>query len=140
MQQGVDKKTVYARSRILIIEDEKHTRHIIHGMLTQLGFERIDQAENGEDGFSELLRTRPTVVLCDIHMEPTGGIEFLTKLRALANPSLKVTPVIFLTADIHEETVLQAKKIGADGYIVKPVAPILLQQRLDVVLKKLGAL
>lgn len=135
-----NKRAVYAKSRVLVIEDEKHTRLIICGMLRQFGFDRVDEAENGEDGFSELLRTRPTLVLCDIHMEPMGGLDFLAKLRNLANPSLKQTPVIFLTADINQETVLAAKKTGADGYVAKPVAPVLLQQRVDGVLRKIGAL
>ncbi|WP_298724429.1 response regulator [uncultured Ferrovibrio sp.] len=135
-----DKKLVYEKVRILVIEDERHTRQIVCGMLRQLGFEKVDEAADGEAGFNELLRTRPSVVLCDIHMEPMGGLDFLAKLRALANPSIAETPVIFLTADHHQETVLEAKKTGADAYLAKPVSPAMLQQRLDVILRKLGFL
>lgn len=135
-----DKKPIYEKTRILVIEDERHTRQIVCAMLRQLGFERVDEATNGEDGFNELLRTRPAIVLCDIHMEPMGGLDFLAKLRALANPSIAETPVIFLTADHQQETVLSAKKTGADAYLAKPVSPAMLQQRLDIILRKLGAL
>lgn len=136
----IDKKSVYAKTRILLVEDEKHTRQVIAGMLRTLGFEKIDEACDGEQGFNEVLRTRPAVVLCDIHMAPVGGLDFLSKMRALANRSIADTPVIFLTADHQEETVLTAKKVGADGYLAKPVSPAMLQQRLDGVLRKQGAI
>ncbi|MBP7064798.1 response regulator [Ferrovibrio sp.] len=129
-------ESLLAKIRILVIEDEDFTRQMICGLLRQLGFRLINEAADGEAGFKELVRTKPLLVLCDVHMQPLDGLGFLAKLRGLSNAVLADTPVIFLTADKQQETVLTAKKLQADGYIVKPVSLQILKQRLDVLMQK----
>ncbi len=125
-----------AKIRILVIEDEDFTRQMICGLLRQLGFRLIMEASDGESGFRELVRTKPLLVLCDVHMQPLDGLGFLAKLRGLSNPALAEMPVIFLTADKQQETVLTAKRLQVDGYIVKPVSIQILKQRLDALMQK----
>jgi len=125
----------YEPIRILVLEDEVHIRQIICRLLRQIGFRLITEAGNGADGFKELLRVRPHVILCDIHMEPIDGITFLRKLRALGHPELSRTPVIFLTADTNRDTVVAAKDLRVDGYLAKPVSQKSLRDRIDHVLK-----
>lgn len=129
-------ESLLAKIRILVIEDEDFTRQMICGLLRQLGFRLINEAADGEAGFKELVRTKPLLVLCDVHMQPLDGLGFLAKLRGLSNAVLADTPVIFLTADKQQETVLTAKKLQADGYIVKPVSLQILKQRLDLLMQK----
>lgn len=129
-------ESLLAKIRILVIEDEDFTRQMICGLLRQLGFRLINEAADGEAGFKELVRTKPLLVLCDVHMQPLDGLGFLAKLRGLSNAALAETPVIFLTADKQQETVLTAKKLQADGYIVKPVSLQILKQRLDALMQK----
>ena len=131
----MDDKDRYAKIRILVIEDEGYTRRMIVGLLRQIGFGHIDEAEEGGQGFKEVVRTRPQAVLCDVHMQPVDGLAFLSKLRGFANEVIAATPVIFLTDDKQQETVLSAKDLKVDGYLVKPVAMALLKQRLDALLK-----
>ncbi len=130
-----DDKDKYEKLRILVIEDESYTRLMIVGLLRQIGFNLIGEAKDGEDGFRETVRTRPLVVLCDVHMAPLDGLGYLSKLRGFSNAALAATPVIFLTADKQQETVLSAKQLKVDGYLVKPVSLQVLKQRLDALLK-----
>lgn len=131
-------KEVYESIRVLVLEDEGHIRQIITSLLRQLGFRHIHEASDGGEGFKELVRVRPEVVLCDIHMKPVDGLEFLSKLRRLGNPVIAETPVLFLTADMQQQTVLTAKKLNVDGYLVKPVSHASLKQRLDTVFQRRG--
>jgi two-component system chemotaxis response regulator CheY len=124
----------YENIRILVLEDEAHIRQIICRLLRQIGFRMIHDVANGADGFKELLRVSPQVILCDIHMEPIDGLSFLRKLRSLGKPEFTRIPVIFLTADAERNTVVEAKDLRVDGYLVKPVSPKQLKQRLDAVL------
>lgn len=126
----------FADLTAMIIEDEAHTRELIRQMLRQLGVRNIYMAGDGTLGLREVVRVRPGVVLCDIHMQPTDGFAFLSALRALAVPGLKETPVVFLTADAQEQSVLSAKRLDANGYLVKPVSLAQLKARLAAVLKK----
>jgi two-component system chemotaxis response regulator CheY len=124
----------YENLRILVLEDETHIRQIICRLLRQIGFRLIDEAENGVDGFRELLRVKPQIILCDIHMEPMDGMTFLSKLRGLNHPQLSNTPVIFLTADTNRETVVNAKNLRVDGYLAKPVSMKALKERINAAL------
>lgn len=124
----------YEQVRVLVLEDEWHIRQIICRLLRQIGFNLIHDVANGADGFKELLRVKPQVILCDIHMEPIDGLTFLRKLRGLGQPDFTRVPVIFLTADAQRDTVVEAKDLRVDGYLVKPVSQTQLKQRLDAVL------
>lgn len=124
----------YEQVRVLVLEDEDHIRRIICRLLRQIGFRLIHDVANGADGFKELLRVKPQVILCDIHMEPIDGLTFLCKLRGLGKPEFTRIPVIFLTADAQRDTVVEAKDLRVDGYLVKPVSPKQLKERIDAVL------
>ena len=135
-----DNRSVYEKVRVLIIEDESFTRQMIKGLLHQLGFRLIDEAADGEAGFKEVLRVKPLIILCDIHMAPLDGLGFLAKLRGLSIPGLRDTTVIFLTADKQTNTVMSAKSLRVDGYLVKPVSLANLKARLDQQLQRIGLL
>jgi two-component system, chemotaxis family, chemotaxis protein CheY len=120
---------------VLVVEDEAHTRRIIKAMLRNIGIQMIAEAENGRDGLIEAQSVRPHVVLCDVHMQPIDGREFLKTLRELPDEKLRETPVIFLTADAKRDTVIFAKDHLVNGYIVKPTSPGTLKSRIEAVLK-----
>jgi two-component system chemotaxis response regulator CheY len=123
----------YEKIRLLIVEDEANTRMVIKAVLRQLGIRNVFEAANGRDGLVEVVRERPHLVLCDVHMEPVDGLEFLKTLRAMKIEAVKNTPVIFLTADSQQGTVLFAKQNAANGYLVKPPSVTSVKARIDQV-------
>lgn len=129
----------YENLRALVLEDEAYIRQIILRLLRQIGFRLINEAANGADGFREILRVRPDVILCDIHMEPVDGIAFLRRLRTLDFEPLATVPVIFLTSDKQHDTVMAAKELRVDGYLAKPVSVKTLKERIDHVLLQRAA-
>jgi len=134
-----DKKTGYEHVKVLIVEDEVHTRAMIRSMLRQIGIHQAMEAADGKAGLTEIARTRPTLVLCDVHMQPVDGRQFLKLVRATKVDWVKNIPVIFLTADAKPETVKLAKELQVDGYLVKPVNVGDLKARIDAVLKNIDS-
>lgn len=126
----------YAGVTVLVVEDEGNTRLLIKRLLLQIGIISVVEAADGKAGLDEAMRTRPTIILCDVHMEPVDGRAFLKMLRALKVRDLATTPVIFLTADANTDTVLFAKEHQVNGYLVKPVSLTALKTRIDAVLKR----
>lgn len=120
--------------RIVVIEDESFTRNIIVRGLRQLGVTKIHEATDGGEGLKVVATVRPNVVLCDIHMEPVDGLAFLENLRKLPIAAIAATPVVFLTADSEQRTVLAARQLQVNGYLVKPVSVAQLQKRIEGVL------
>jgi two-component system chemotaxis response regulator CheY len=98
-----------------------------------MGMETVDGAESGEEAIKKLTQVRYDLVITDLHM---GGISGLGLLKAIRqHPVLRGTPVIMATSETSSDTVRQAKTAGVDAFILKPVEPNALQQRVKTVLK-----
>jgi len=128
---------LYKGVTVLIVEDEPTTRDSVRGQLRQMGIRTITEASDGKAGLAELARTRPTLILCDVHMKPVDGRQFLKMVRTTKVDWVKNIPIIFLTADANPETVTFAKEFQVNGYLVKPISLKELKGRIDAVLKSL---
>ena len=125
----------YRDVTVLVVEDEPTTRAGIRSQLRQIGIRTIVEAADGKAGLAEIARTRPTLVLCDVHMQPVDGRQFLKMVRTVKVEWVKNIPIVFLTADAKPETVAFAKEFQVNGYLVKPVMLGDLKARIDAILK-----
>ncbi len=125
----------YEKVSVLVIEDMTSVRKLIRNMLVQLGIRAVFEAAEGKQGMDMTLQACPTIVLCDVHMAPVDGLQYLKLLRGHSTRSIAVTPVIMLTSDSSRSTVVMAKEHRANGYLVKPVSLGDLKARIDAVLK-----
>ena len=124
----------YEGITVLVIDDMQSMRMLIKRLLLQIGITQVVDAADGKTGLDEALRTTPTIILCDVHMEPVDGLQFLKTLRGLKQRQIALTPVIFLTSDSKTDTVVFAKEHHVNGYLVKPVSLTQLKSRIDAVL------
>ncbi|MBP2294217.1 MULTISPECIES: response regulator [Azospirillum] len=128
----MDKKAVdYDQYRILVIEDQPFVRRTIMQILTQIGFRTIAEADNGETGMQECIRSNPDIIVCDIDMKPVSGLQFLANLRASGEVGNNRTPVVFLTNHTESEIVKKAMALGVNGFVVKPPSFGALKERVD---------
>lgn len=132
-------KSTYANLKVMVIEDDGGTRRLIRRMLQQIGVETVIECADGLQGVQEVLRTKPDVVFCDIHMSPVNGNEFLRMLRDAKIGWVKRLPIVFLTSDSQHESVIAAMENQVDGYLVKPVSMAVLKARVDSVIAKMRA-
>lgn len=106
------------RPRVLCIEDDAATVELLVEVLEDEGFEPI-VAYDGIEGvrkFSE----RPNIVLCDVDMPHMSGFGVLRELRKSAG-QLRNVPFLFITAYGSRESHLQARRLGCDDFITKPL-------------------
>jgi two-component system chemotaxis response regulator CheY len=128
----MEQKTVdYEQFTILVIEDQPFVRRTIIQILTQIGFRRIAEADNGESGMQECVRTNPDIIVCDIDMKPVSGLQFLETLRGSYDVRNNRTPVVFLTNHTESEIVKKAMSLGVNGFVVKPPSVGALKERVD---------
>ena len=125
----------YKGVTVMVVEDEQVTRAAIRTRLRQIGISSVVEAGDGKAGLNEIARTRPTLVLCDVHMKPVDGRQFLKMVRTVKVEWVKNIPIVFLTADAKPETVAFAKEYHVNGYLVKPVLLSDLKARIDQILK-----
>lgn len=105
---------------ILIVDDFKTMRRIVSGLLTQIGFKNLDEAEDGSSALIKINANQYKLIISDWNMEPMSGFELLQKVRSSDNPAIKTMPFIMVTAESKPENIIKAKQAGVNNYIVKP--------------------
>ncbi len=118
---------------ILLIEDEKPIREMVQFVLGQVGFEIIE-AQNAQQAYQVLRVRTPDLILLDLMLPGTNGLEITKKLKSQADT--KYIPIIMLTARAEEDNKVTALSIGVDDYVVKPFSPRELIARINAVLRR----
>jgi DNA-binding response OmpR family regulator len=114
---------------VLIVEDEAIMREALSDWLRDEGYE-VETAEEGERALEKLAQQDFGVAVLDLRLPGRDGIEVLRQARE-QNPDLKG---IIITAYPSVETAVEAMKIGAVDYVVKPFAPDALEKSIQEVL------
>ena len=115
--------------KILVVDDFQTMRRIIRNYLRQLGFNNVEEAEDGDVALEKLNETQIDFVITDWNMPKMTGIDLLKKIRAENN--FKNIPVLIITAEAEKENVVQAAQAGVNDYIVKPFTPEVLQSKIE---------
>lgn len=106
--------------RILIVDDSETIRNTVSATLEGAGF-NVAQAVDGFDGLAQMAASECSLVILDVNMPRLGGLEMLEKVQA--DPKLSAIPVVMLTTEAHFTLIERAKKLGAKGWMIKPVKP-----------------
>lgn len=124
----------YSRLKALVIDDQVFVRRIVVGLLRQMGFREVEEADDGAGGLKINNAFRPDLILCDIEMEPVDGLTFLQVLRTSRDVPNGHVPVIFLTNHTESDIVKRARSLGANSFVVKPPSMAALMERINFVL------
>lgn len=115
--------------KTLIIDDEANARSAIKNMLLQLGLpvNIIGEAGNASEGLEKIKLLQPELLFLDIQMPGKSGIELMQEMNS------DNIQVIFVTA--HQGFAIQALKLSAIDYILKPVDPVDLKDAVEKAVK-----
>ena len=121
--------------KILVVDDYSTMRRIVRNCLKQLGFENVDEAEDGEAALGKL-QSDPEFkfVISDWNMPNMMGIDLLKAVRG--NQQLKSLPFLMVTAEAQKDKMLDAAKAGVSSYIIKPFTADVLQAKMEAIFAK----
>ena len=100
---------------LLVIDDDDEARQHVTGYLENSGFDVL-QASRAEQGLQLFEQHRPELVLCDLHIEDMCGFELIRQITEKAPD----TPVIVVSAAGIMDDVVEALRVGASDYLIKP--------------------
>jgi two-component system response regulator RegX3 len=118
------------RPLVLVIDDEESYRQALSSGLTREGF-AVESAGDGHEGLRLFHRIHPDLVLLDVMLPDTSGIELCQQMRAL-----KPVPIIMVTARDSEVDVVLGLELGASDYVAKPFRLRELVARMRAVLRR----
>jgi two-component system KDP operon response regulator KdpE len=116
--------------RILVVDDDPQIRRVMRTTLTGEGYE-VDDARSGEEALEKLRAGRYDLMLLDINMPETGGLETCRQVRANSEMA-----IIMLTVRNTEQDKVQALDAGADDFITKPFSTPELLARIRAALRR----
>ena len=115
--------------RILVVDDNEINRQIMASQLQSLGYQ-VDAAADGRQALQKFNNGQYSAVLTDIDMPDMNGYELVANIRSTEKETAGRIPVFAITASDFDLTEDRAKSLGFDGYMLKPLDPDVLQQRL----------
>lgn len=118
-------------SRILVVDDDNAHRGMLKTMLRSWGF-TVEEASDGDEAVAQVREQSFDVVLTDVRMARMDGINALKAMLAY-NPAL---PVVLMTAYSSVETAVDALRLGAYDYLVKPLDFDLLKETLEQAIER----
>lgn len=101
---------------VLYVEDEELVRQEVARFLRRR-FARVDEAANGEDGFSLFMNNSYDIIITDIKMPVMDGLTMAQKIRQEHDGM----PIVIVTAFTDTDYFLKAIELGVDGYVKKPI-------------------
>ena len=123
-------------TKILIAEDERDIRELVHFSLQFGGF-TVVQAANGAEAVEQAQKELPDLILMDVRMPKMTGYEACRQMKSM--PALRDIPVVFLSAKGQETEIQTGLEAGAEEYILKPFAPDELVKQVQAVLDRVAA-
>ncbi|GAB4248071.1 MULTISPECIES: response regulator [Deferrisoma] len=114
-------------SRVLVVDDAVFMRRTLRDILEAAGHQVVAEAGDGVEALERYEEHRPDVVTLDLVMPRMGGLEALRELRR-RHPEARV---IVCSSVSDEASILEAIRLGARDYVIKPVAPEKLREAVD---------
>ena len=120
--------------RILLVDDEPDVIEIIKYNLEQEGY-NVKTASNGKEALKKARKKTPHLIIMDVMMPETDGIEACEQLRK--DPIFNDTIIMFLTARGEDYSYVAAFDAGADDYVTKPIKPKIIVSKVKALLRRL---
>ncbi len=117
--------------KILIADDKFEVVELIEAILKGEGY-RLITASDGKEALEKIGKEKPDLVLLDIVMPKMNGFEVLTEVKK--DPKTKEIPIIMLTAKGQKLDKDKGRRLGAEGYVIKPFSPSHLLRKIEEVL------
>lgn len=131
----INRKTLALKRtyKVLVVDDDRDILELLRYNLKKEAYD-VRCAENGEEAIETAKKFLPDLIILDVMMPRTDGVETCRRLREI--PKLRQAYIIFLTARSEEYSEVAAFGVGADDYIHKPIKPRALMSRIAAVFRR----
>lgn len=120
--------------RFLVVDDSITMRRITVHALNRMGYTDVSEAGTGQEGLDLLSSTPVDLIITDCAMPGMNGVDFVRQVRNSDRTSQ--IPVLMVSASASQEEIVDARKAGVNGYLVKPFTSERLREKVASVLAR----
>ena len=107
--------------KILLVDDNHHMRVLLTEILRAIGVKHVYEANDGAEAL-QVMRSNPIdIIMSDLAMQPLDGIDFVRLLRNSPDSPNPMAPVIMITGHSTHRRVQEARDVGVNEFLSKPV-------------------
>ena len=120
--------------KVLVVDDDHYMRKVVRTMLAAIGVRTVFEASDGVAGLESLRQNCPDLVIVDWEMPMIDGSQFVRMVRSPGEFPVPDVPIIMLSGHGDRWRVVEAARIGAHEYLLKPVSTKALHDRIIAIL------
>jgi two-component system, chemotaxis family, chemotaxis protein CheY len=120
LSKSVEK--LVSTTEILIVDDNQYMRKVVRNLLVNLGVKSIHEAGDGIAGLEAIRTYTPDIVVLDWEMPLLNGAELVRIVRSPGVFSVPDVPIIMLTGHVERWRVLEARRLGVNEFLKKPIS------------------
>jgi CheY-like chemotaxis protein len=121
--------------KILLVDDNQHMRMLLTEILRALGVRHVFEALDGAEALQLLRETQIDIVMTDLTMGPLDGIDFVNLLRNSPDSPAPFAPVIMITGHSTQRRVAEARDVGVNEFLAKPVTARGVIHRINLIVE-----
>src|SRR3954447_24127978 len=123
-----------AALRILVVDDDQHMRKVVRTILAAIGVKTVYEATDGATGLVAVRKNNPDLVIVDWEMPNIDGAQFIRMVRSPGTFPMPDVPIIMLSGHSDRWRIVEAARIGAHEYLLKPVSIQALLNRIIAII------
>ena len=121
--------------KVLIVEDNLHFRTLIRTILQALGVESVEEARDGVEAFEVLSSYDADLAIIDWKMDGLNGLECARRIRNDEDSPNRFLPIIMVTGYTEDSLARDARDVGVNDFLGKPISAKSLMSRISTVLE-----
>ena len=125
-----------AALKVLVVDDDHHMRKVVRILLTAIGVKAVFEACDGATGLEAVRTINPNLVIVDWEMPKMDGAQFVRTVRSPGTFPVPDVPIIMLSGHGDRWRVIEAARIGAHEYLLKPISIRALHDRIVAIIGK----
>jgi DNA-binding response OmpR family regulator len=120
--------------KVLVVDDDQYMRKVVRTMLAAIGVRTVHEACDGIAGLDAIRHFGPDIVIVDWEMPMIDGAQFIRMVRSPGDFPMPDVPIIILTGHGDRWRVVEAARVGAHEFLLKPVSTKALRDRIVSIL------
>lgn len=121
--------------KILLVDDNHHMRTLLVEILRAIGVTHVFEATDGAEALNLMRLHAIDIIMTDLAMQPLDGIDFVRLLRNSPDSPNQMAPVIMITGHSTERRVHEARDVGVNEFLAKPVTARGVIERINEVVE-----